>query len=862
MNQVEPIRLVGRDFEFHVLTKMLAEGATGHAGALTVTLEGPSGVGKTRLLGEAAELARQNGYRVLWQSVQSVGASSAGHAVRTALRPPGDEQAAAPRLIVVDGIHNAPPRTANIIIGLLHSEPVGREVRLIGLQGPHHGRNLERRLGDTSNFSRIELDRLAFSAGIELAGEILQARLGDGLAAMVAGAGGNPLVISELARGLREERLCEVVEGEGRLRKRRIPRRVQNVARCWLDLLSEPARQLVQVAAAADGPFMVDEVAELCRETTASLLPALDEAMCVGLLSCLGEHLVFPQELIRRSVLDNLPTPVRRALKKEFDTLRNQRGSSAAAPAEFLPPRGTGAFPVPVRPTVPVLPTVLGRPTVLGPPALAFDSLADRLMPALLMAKGTRAEPLPPGQAEQLRAELAPRLCAENPERADRAAHSIVSLFTEDRQRVMEIAGAILASHPDGSTAPDALVATVVLSNLTWVSGNLTDGLRWGERALDAIATDMPPVLQTYPMLSLASKLSDIGRFDEAERLLGRADREVDRLGATEHRAAALIVRAGLLLQSSRLRAARDTVQAGLAATTADGRSWVLPAGQAVLILTAVRCGDLASAADHVWRCRAMRGADSTLFPSIQLSWAEFIVASASLSAKRSTELLTTQYSTLLTQEHLYVEEVGTAPWFTRLALAADDAPLAASVVAAVERLAAANPEHRSVEVSAMHARALLERDTGALRWASREHVSPCSGALADEDLGLLLAAQGEKHSALASASLRSALERFEMIGAHGDAERVRGRLKDHDASSPRRSSDAARPVALRSATARLTENEQTIAQLVVRGLTNRQIARRVNLSPHTVNYHLRVIFRKLNIGSRVEIARHVAYSD
>lgn len=48
---------------------------------------------------------------------------------------------------------------------------------------------------------------------------------------------------------------------------------------------------------------------------------------------------------------------------------------------------------------------------------------------------------------------------------------------------------------------------------------------------------------------------------------------------------------------------------------------------------------------------------------------------------------------------------------------------------------------------------------------------------------------------------------------------------------------------------------ELAIARLVSDGLTNRQIAKRIYLSPHTVNYHLRRIFRKLDIASRVELA-------
>lgn len=54
---------------------------------------------------------------------------------------------------------------------------------------------------------------------------------------------------------------------------------------------------------------------------------------------------------------------------------------------------------------------------------------------------------------------------------------------------------------------------------------------------------------------------------------------------------------------------------------------------------------------------------------------------------------------------------------------------------------------------------------------------------------------------------------------------------------------------------------EQAIARLVAQGMTNRQIATRVKLSPHTVNYHLRVLFRKLGISSRTELVRHVPNS-
>ena len=55
-----------------------------------------------------------------------------------------------------------------------------------------------------------------------------------------------------------------------------------------------------------------------------------------------------------------------------------------------------------------------------------------------------------------------------------------------------------------------------------------------------------------------------------------------------------------------------------------------------------------------------------------------------------------------------------------------------------------------------------------------------------------------------------------------------------------------------------LTESEHSVADLVAEGLTNREAATRLLLSPHTVDAHLRHIFRKLDIRSRVELARLV----
>jgi DNA-binding CsgD family transcriptional regulator len=54
----------------------------------------------------------------------------------------------------------------------------------------------------------------------------------------------------------------------------------------------------------------------------------------------------------------------------------------------------------------------------------------------------------------------------------------------------------------------------------------------------------------------------------------------------------------------------------------------------------------------------------------------------------------------------------------------------------------------------------------------------------------------------------------------------------------------------------RLTDAERSVAELVASGYTNREAAAKLFLSPHTVDYHLRHIFRKLDIDSRTQLAR------
>jgi DNA-binding NarL/FixJ family response regulator len=56
-----------------------------------------------------------------------------------------------------------------------------------------------------------------------------------------------------------------------------------------------------------------------------------------------------------------------------------------------------------------------------------------------------------------------------------------------------------------------------------------------------------------------------------------------------------------------------------------------------------------------------------------------------------------------------------------------------------------------------------------------------------------------------------------------------------------------------------LTAQELRVALAVARGATNREVAAELFLSPKTIEFHLRLVYRKLGVRSRTQLARLVA---
>jgi DNA-binding CsgD family transcriptional regulator len=94
---------------------------------------------------------------------------------------------------------------------------------------------------------------------------------------------------------------------------------------------------------------------------------------------------------------------------------------------------------------------------------------------------------------------------------------------------------------------------------------------------------------------------------------------------------------------------------------------------------------------------------------------------------------------------------------------------------------------------------------------------------------------------------LRAALENFRQLGAAPWADRAQAELRATGETARKRDQHAVE---------QLTSQELQIAALVTQGLTNREIAAQLYISPRTVDYHLRKVFTKLGIASRTELVR------
>ncbi|HMG42101.1 MAG TPA: AAA family ATPase [Acidimicrobiales bacterium] len=153
-----------------------------------------------------------------------------------------------------------------------------------------------------------------------------------------------------------------------------------------------------------------------------------------------------------------------------------------------------------------------------------------------------------------------------------------------------------------------------------------------------------------------------------------------------------------------------------------------------------------------------------------------------------------------------------------------------------------------TAQALALRCRALLDDDgaEGLLAEAVERCASPYDRARVQLLSGEWL--RRRRRRTEAGTQLQAATEGFEKLGADRWAQRARTELAALGARP------LARPHAADPAT-RLTPQELQVVRLAAAGLTNKEIAAQMYLSPRTIGHHLSNVFPKLGVSRRTELA-------
>jgi DNA-binding CsgD family transcriptional regulator len=805
-----------------------------------------------------------------------------------------------PALIVIDDMHWADAASLAALSRLPRQLATHRILWLFvfrsGELGPAAGEALARlEAADAVTLALSPLDQTA-AAGV--ATDVLGGAPDDALLAVVAGVEGHPFLLTELLHGLRDERLVAVEDGTARLTGASMPLRFVDSVDRQLGRLSASARDTLHMAAVLGTRFSADELAALTGSPPATIVGALREALSAGLIVEDGDRLAFRHDLVREAVDRTQPQTVRQSLRRRAVDVMIRHGAPPSEMAELVmdvaQPGDTEAITVLRRAAAEaglVCPTVASQLsrraldlTATGDPGrgpltaetLTYLMRAGRAADALrLMTTAARdlADPAAEAAARLSLAHLSMQYApADLIEQCQRALVlpgvpaalrvqllSILSVGQDmmgdvpaAEKSVSEAAEAVRAS----GDAANEVVTLIPQAVQALARGDWRESLDLARRAAARKnsapgSTDrlfMPDSWQALICIAVA-------RLDEAFALIDAGVQAAQRDGTSANLRVWSMLRCCALFSAGQLADARAEAEATIemADEIGDGSyGYINHVALYILGRVALHTGDPAGLAQARRSAAGLaRGQES---PSGQRlgAWltalmADGTVASA-LIAPAGLELLDPLATGPLsaTSPLTYADSAA----LTRVLLNAGRRPDAESVVARLEDFAALHPDYPFLGCAALHARAILDQDPAAALAAvglSSADPRPLVRASVLEDAGRLLPdARGSEGVSL----LETALEAYAAAGAERDAARVRSLLRGRGVRPP-----AAGPRAARQ-WPELTESEFTVVSLVAEGATNRQVAERLYLSPYTVNSHLRHVFTKLGIRSRVELVR------
>jgi DNA-binding CsgD family transcriptional regulator len=877
----------GREHEWETVTALLGDAGTRRGATLLV--EGAPGTGKSLLLAEAAAAATARTFGLATGGTDELGQLSPLAPLYSALdggpvaprefhdaldprpwrveelRARFEERAAGgPLLVTLDDLQWAAPTMlmavwtlrqqlgALPVVWILVRETAGQ---------PEAAERLFAVLRDDGAY-HLELAPLRQDAVVALVADLIGALPGPRLLALAAGAGGNPALLVELVSGLCDEGALRVTDGRAEVSRTGLPLRVRELVARRLEPLSPPARRLLETASVLGHEFAPEDAAGLLGTPLPALLPALEEVLAAGALAGAGDRLAFRHDLVRQAVAAGLLPAVRQALRRQIRAGPPARGVAAVPPAEYLPragrhgdarSRGSPVGPVSPETAAELAVRAFGLTAVTDPQWVAralraVDATADtgRLDDALALAVGALAEPLAASAAADLRCALAAVhqlagrgadavaeadavLAAPDVPDTARDRATLVLLAVPDGERVTALADAVLDT-PGGRDDAVVTAALAARARARWDAGRIAEAVRLAGEAVGRARAGSREARRTHPALLLASMLTALRCPDEAAAVVRDARAEIDALGQRSFAPGAAVLAARLELAAGHLDAAATEAEGAL------GEHVFAPAARSVLAEVALRGGDLRT---------AERYADGDLY--LSGGW----LREARDGAVAAAAHLARVYDRLPGCPGVLAGDPTAAARLVRIALAAGDRARAGATVAAAEGLVRDNPGFPALGASAVHARGLLDADPDCLGRAAERAAEAWVRASAGEDLGVLLAARdGRRPEAVRR--LETALAGYDGDGAVRDAARVRLRLRRLGVRH-RHWSYAERPVAGWDS---LTGTEAAVAVLVAQGWTNPQIAGQMYLSAHTVAYHLRRVFRKLDVASRVDLTR------
>ncbi|MFB7366973.1 helix-turn-helix transcriptional regulator [Streptomyces hydrogenans] len=646
-------------------------------------------------------------------------------------------------------------------------------------------------------------------------------------------AAGHPGVLAEAVRRLPPEVLDGRVPPRGRLVDDGV------LARVYAGLLAAlpaDARRLLRVVAAVCAPATPDqaagapyrtEVGTALARARALRVPveALDGLVAAGLLDRGGDALGFTDPFLARA--------------------------AGAAPAAELPGGGR-----PVRADRAAAP-----PVSAAPPTAHERHRADRLgPPPVVRARSGVAR----GRALLTRGFAA---LAGGPVMDAHEAFTQAAKVLRDREPAEAADARFLAM--EAAWAAGDVGACLAALDLAPAAGGTERAFAEGLRA----ALTVRPDLARTPL----SRVVAVGAARDEPRLLLRAGSAALVLGdvaaaarlhgralarARAEQRASLLPRILEHLAYAELRAGRyaragHAAGEGLRAARATGQLNSAAHQHAVLALVASVTGDGPSVAEHAERALAI-GRPHGLNQAVTL--AEWALARAELGGGLAAQAAA-RLAPLVRpgpQGGHFALRMLAVPCFVEAAVASGRA---AEARAATEEYAlwAGCGLDRPAPAQLARCRALLAplgEETG--RWfgeALRRHEDGGN----DFERARTLFAYGtwlrrRRRPGEARGPLRDALVTFERASAEGWARQARAELRATGAAGGR----PADPSAL----AGLTPQQQRIARLVAGGATNQEVAGRLSLSPRTVDHHLRGVYARLQVRSRVELSALMAEAE